>query len=459
MRVFIATIVVCLAASVTFGQNQSVNKILRHEELQRRYTLYIPSEYTPESSLPLVVNLHALTRSGDQQIISSGMNEIAEREGFLVAYPDAVNGDWFGPQDNVGFIDALLDQVSSEYSVDASSVYAAGLSQGGMMSYILSVARPNVFAAIASVAGPRPFDFGSDIDTLYPPELAAIPDRPFPLLHMHGTGESFFIPYEGGRSAFRPDYVFPPVEQMVGYYATNNGCDSMSITMLPDVNLADSSTVQLISYTNCNTYTSSSGNSIPAEVLLYRIEGGGHTWPDGGSGPPGEVINHDINASQEIWDFFSRHKLPRLAPGDFDGNSTLDATDVDLLTAAVGGNDLFYDLDGDGQVTDADRRVWVKVLKRTWFGDANLDGVFSSTDLVSVFQIGEFEDAEVGNSTWGDGDWNGDGDFGTGDFVLAFQDGGFEKGPLLASNVPEPTSLAVQLCVLMWIVSCVRRAR
>ena len=131
---------------------------------------------------------------------------------------------------------AMLDQVSSEYSVDASRVYAAGLSQGGMMSYILSVARPNIFAAIASVAGPRPFDFGRDTDILYPPNLAATPDRPFPLLHMHGTGERFFIPYEGGPSAFRPDHVFPPVEEMVGSYAANNGCDTTSSTNLPDVN-------------------------------------------------------------------------------------------------------------------------------------------------------------------------------------------------------------------------------
>ncbi len=308
MRVLTATIVVCLGTSGIFGQTQPLNKTLLHDDLERRYALYVPSGYMPENSIPLVVNMHALTRNGDQQITSSGMNEVAEREGFLVAYPDAVNGDWFGSEDNVGFIDAVLDQVSSEYSVDVSRVYAAGLSQGGMMSYILSVERPNIFAAIASVAGPRPFDFGRDADILYPPELAATPNRPYPLLHMHGTGESFFIPYEGGRSQFSPAYVFPPVEQMVDSYALNNGCDTTTITNLPDVNLADSSSVELISYNNCDMYTASTGNSIRAEVLLYRIEGGGHAWPDGGSGPPGEVINHDINASQEIWNFFSRHQ-------------------------------------------------------------------------------------------------------------------------------------------------------
>jgi hypothetical protein len=83
----------------------------------------------------------------------------------------------------------------------------------------------------------------------------------------------------------------------------------------------------------------------------------------------------------------------------------------------------------------------VAELKKTYFGDANLDGVFNTSDFVSVFQIGEYEDAAAGNSNWSEGDWNGDADFNSSDFVAAFQDGGFEKGPRAAvAAVPEPTS-------------------
>ncbi|MCP4191597.1 MAG: PEP-CTERM sorting domain-containing protein [Pirellulaceae bacterium] len=135
-------------------------------------------------------------------------------------------------------------------------------------------------------------------------------------------------------------------------------------------------------------------------------------------------------------------------PGDFDGNGILDAIDIDLLSAEVrlGNNTPSFDLNADQKVNDADRGVWVDDLRQTYFGDANLDGEFNSGDFVFVFQAGEYEDAQVGNSTWATGDWNGDAEFNSGDFVIAFQAGGFEQGPRAAvAAVPEPSSLCLIL--------------
>ncbi|MCA9199290.1 MAG: hypothetical protein KDA87_17210 [Planctomycetales bacterium] len=130
--------------------------------------------------------------------------------------------------------------------------------------------------------------------------------------------------------------------------------------------------------------------------------------------------------------------------GDFNGDGQLTATDIDLLTAAVGSGDVAFDLTGDGQVNEADRSRWVNELKSTYFGDANLDGEFSSADFVAVFTAGEYEDAVAGNSTWAEGDWNGDGDFTSGDFVAAFSAGGYEIGPRGGvAAVPEPQSSLV----------------
>lgn len=138
--------------------------------------------------------------------------------------------------------------------------------------------------------------------------------------------------------------------------------------------------------------------------------------------------------------------------GDFDKNGVLDLADIDALSAAARGqaNPAGFDLNQDQLVNAADRAVWVEQLKKTWFGDANLDGQFNSTDFVAVFQIGEYEDAANGNSGWADGDWNGDGDFNSSDFVAAFQGGGFEAGPRAATAaVPEPASmLGMILCTL-----------
>jgi hypothetical protein len=90
-------------------------------------------------------------------------------------------------------------------------------------------------------------------------------------------------------------------------------------------------------------------------------------------------------------------------------------------------------------VNEIDRQVWVETLKKTYFGDANLDGEFNTRDFVTVFIAGEYEDAVDGNSSWEEGDWNGDGDFTSRDFVAAFIGAGFEKGPRpIAAAVPEP---------------------
>jgi hypothetical protein len=135
-------------------------------------------------------------------------------------------------------------------------------------------------------------------------------------------------------------------------------------------------------------------------------------------------------------------------PGDFDGNGTLDASDIDGLSAAVraGNNPPQYDVTGDGRVDQADRTLWIEDLKKTWIGDADLNGQFGTADFVAVFISGQFEDATPGNSTWATGDWNGDGDFTTADFVAAFVEGGYEKGPRpAASAVPEPSAVVLLL--------------
>jgi hypothetical protein len=149
-----------------------------------------------------------------------------------------------------------------------------------------------------------------------------------------------------------------------------------------------------------------------------------------------------------LLDFYSITELTD-SEGDFNGNGTLDAEDIDLLSAEVrsGSNEPAYDLNDDQFVDDLDRTVWVETLRKTYFGDSNLDGEFNTTDLVDVFQAGVYEDAIDGNAGWASGDWNGDADFSSRDLVLAFQSGGYEIGPRPAA-VPEPS---VSLLLLIGI--------
>ena len=110
-------------------------------------------------------------------------------------------------------------------------------------------------------------------------------------------------------------------------------------------------------------------------------------------------------------------------PGDFNRDQVRDVEDLDLFCKAFRSQSdaPIFDIDGDGQLTSFDRQQLVREVFGSAYGDANLDGVFNSSDLVLVFQAGEYEDGQPLNSSWATGDWDCDGDFGTSDLVLSFQ--------------------------------------
>ena len=145
-------------------------------------------------------------------------------------------------------------------------------------------------------------------------------------------------------------------------------------------------------------------------------------------------------------------------PGDFNHDGQIDVADIDLLTIAVrdGTYAALYDLNQDASVDQADRVIWVEQIAGTYFGDADLDGQFDSTDFVLVMQGGLYEDDVPGNATWTTGDWDGNAEFDTGDFILAMQSGGYEQGPRAAAvaAVPEPHCLPLAaiagLALLTW---------
>ncbi len=114
-------------------------------------------------------------------------------------------------------------------------------------------------------------------------------------------------------------------------------------------------------------------------------------------------------------------------PGDFNGDSVANATDINLLFAQMQAPipDLRFDLTGDGLVNENDRDEMVFGVLGTTYGDADVNGTFNSQDFVDIFQMGEYKDDIRGNSTWEEGDWNGDGDFDELDMLLAFASQGY----------------------------------
>ena len=107
--------------------------------------------------------------------------------------------------------------------------------------------------------------------------------------------------------------------------------------------------------------------------------------------------------------------------GDVNDDGVVDADDIDLVCGGIGSANTQLDLNGDGAVTSDDVELLVEGVLRTSAGDSNADGVFNSSDLIQVFNRGEYEDGIAGNSRWSDGDWNCDGDFTSADLIAAFQ--------------------------------------
>ncbi len=146
--------------------------------------------------------------------------------------------------------------------------------------------------------------------------------------------------------------------------------------------------------------------------------------------------------------------------GDFNHDRQVNVDDKDLLTAAIaaGTNDILYDINADGLVDFDDLEIVVHDVANTYFGDANCDGEFDSSDLIRVFQAGLYDTGSF--AVWSEGDWDGDGLFDSTDLVIAFIDGGYETGPRPSvSAVPEPGTALLALCGLALVSARARRRR
>ncbi len=170
-------------------------------------------------------------------------------------------------------------------------------------------------------------------------------------------------------------------------------------------------------------------------TIYYTLDGSDPRATGGQVNRPGE-ITHEFNTAIELnadtlikarvqlggtWSALTEAQFTIGTPGDLNQDGTVDVEDVDHLCAALRSGDASADLNSDGELNQDDMSFLIQNLLHTGFGDANLDRVFGSGDLVQVFQLGEYDDGISGNSTWASGDWNCDGEFDSVDLVLAFQ--------------------------------------
>ena len=245
---------------------------LTHDSRERSYILYVPASVNWSQSVPLVFVFHGGTGNAESAIRMSGFNEVADRNGFIVVYPNGTGrlsddklltwngGDCCGYAqqknvDDVGFVRAIVTDLQSLADIDAKRIYATGMSNGAILSHRLACEAADVFAAVAPVAGTLNFS-------------QCNPSQSISVIEFHGTGDQH-VPYEGGfgtESLVNVD--FASVQDSVGFWTSFNKCNSQ-----PKINSSDD--IQHEAWTECTASTS---------VELYTVINGGHAWPGGAAG-------------------------------------------------------------------------------------------------------------------------------------------------------------------------------
>ncbi len=286
--------------------------------LNRKYAIYIPSDIE-SISVPLIFELHGGGIYIEDMTGESGYKTpyklwmtLAESEKFIVVYPEGMNGAYDKPTwndcrgdcivssdaDDVHFIETLIDIISDNHNVDQNRIYISGTSNGGFMALRLAVEKSNKIAAVAAVVAAMPAV--SDCNQ---------PEHPISVLFMNGTDDNH-MPYNGGyvSNPPNPDYGSAlSTDSSIRFWQNFNLTDTTAQTyVFPDLDTADGGIVERYSYKNGKQGT---------EVVLYKINGGGHSAPSIQE-QYSELFeqyfnkqNHDIEMTTEVWNFFKNKSL------------------------------------------------------------------------------------------------------------------------------------------------------
>ena len=292
----------------------SERRELLHGERPRVYYVHLPPQADDGQPLPVVLNFHGGGGDALGQERYTGMDSLADEEGFIAVYPAGTGrlgerlltwnaGGCCGfaqdeSIDDVGFVRVLLDDLEGVVDIDRRRIYATGLSNGAMMAYRLGMEAGDIISAISPVAGAMKVD-------------SFEPVRPLPILHIHSVDDPRAL-YGGGTGPPFPftnrtvDHV--PVESALELWADCDGCPSaptLADSRSTDYGAeASVQTAELWIYGPCES---------GAEIGLWKLSGAGHVWPGGDPdfltnilGPSTTVID----ANREMWAFFTRYALP-----------------------------------------------------------------------------------------------------------------------------------------------------
>ncbi len=311
-----AGVAVALGASAALGEGSDRREELRHLGRERSYSLHLPPGFEARGPLPLLLAFHGGGGNGRGFARYAGLDAVADREGFAVAYPDGTGrlpriltwnaGRCCGTAsekevDDVGFALALVDRLARELPLDRRRVWATGHSNGAMMAYRLAAEAADRIAAVAGVAGAMNLD-------------GFAPVRPVPILHVHSLDDPR-APWAGGPGPSFPftraRVVHAGVEAELRRWVRRDGCPEeprVAERRTAPAGRADAGhTATKLVFAPCEG---------GAEVVLWKLTGAGHGWPGGETPLPEGLIGprtEVIDAAEEVSAFVRRFSLPDAA--------------------------------------------------------------------------------------------------------------------------------------------------
>ncbi len=254
---------------------------LVHDGQDREYMLYVPSSYNASTPTPLMMNFHGFGGQAADYMTYADMRSLADTENFILVYPQGTcldgsshwntslpGGDNKSSADDFGFVEAMINQLSNEYSIDSERIYACGYSNGGMFAYGLANFKSELVAAVGSVSGTM-LDFNGPTA------------HPMPVIHLHGTSDGV-IPYDGSSD-------WSSAESVLNHWINFNNTSTSPITD------SDSNSGITIEH-----YLYEQGDS-SVSVEHYKYISGDHVW-----------FNNSYqgkNTAQLIWDFVSKYDI------------------------------------------------------------------------------------------------------------------------------------------------------
>lgn len=269
---------------------QQIKGNITVDGIKRSFLTYVPTA-SENNKLPLVISLHGGFASPKGMFHLADFRPLAEREKFIVVCPASKHFWHDGANlhgiDDVKFIDQLIDYIIKAYNIDPQRVYVTGISNGGFMTTRLACQLHNRIAAIAVVAATLDIGEGYDLE------------KPMPVIYMHGTKDPI-VAIDGGKLFGRR--IFSHKSIIDKWIAMDKADKESHVTNFPD-KAGDGTSVLKEEYVNPST---------GYKVVSYTIENGGHTWPGGWQYFPKFIVGkttHNLNACDEIWDFFKQYKL------------------------------------------------------------------------------------------------------------------------------------------------------